>query len=113
MQQSQAVGAATPSSAPAHSEEWFGAYRDYWWNSDFLDLMARRWQLAQYQSLLDVGCGQCHWSRLLASRMAGATHVTALDRDARWAAGDAAIETAFASFGATVEFLHGDAASLP
>jgi len=113
MQQDQPLGATTPSPTRPHSQEWFGPHRNFWWNSDFLDLMARRWRLAQYRSLLDVGCGQCHWSRLLASRMAGAAHVTALDRDPRWAAGDAAIATAFASFGATVEFRHGDAVCLP
>lgn len=41
-----------------HSEEWFGDYRDFWYNHDFLELMARRWKLDKVDSLLDVGCGQ-------------------------------------------------------
>ncbi len=49
-----------------HSEEYFSEYRDHWWNKDFLELMARRWNLDSYSSLLDVGCGEFHWSRLLA-----------------------------------------------
>lgn len=50
MEHSNSKGAlASVSSSPvpalAHSEELFGAFRDFWWNSDFLDLMAQRWQL--------------------------------------------------------------------
>ncbi|CAM2154182.1 MULTISPECIES: class I SAM-dependent methyltransferase [Paraburkholderia] len=107
------TGALAPSPQLAHSEEWFGAYRDYWWNADFLDLMAQRWRLADRHSLLDIGCGQCHWSRLLAPRMARGVHVSALDRDVKWAAGDAAIASAFAAFGASVAFRQGDAQALP
>jgi hypothetical protein len=56
-------GAVTiaPSPVLGHSEEYFGPYRDFWWNRDFLELMARRWQLGRYQSLLDVGCGMPAW----------------------------------------------------
>jgi len=106
-------GAAAPAVPLAHSEEHFGAVRDFWWNSDFLDLMARRWQLGQYRLLLDVGCGQCHWSRLLAPRMAAGAHVTALDQDPKWAAGDSAIAAHFAASGAGVTFRQGDAQALP
>lgn len=28
-----------------HSAEYFGEQRDFWWNHDFLQLMARRWNL--------------------------------------------------------------------
>jgi SAM-dependent methyltransferase len=97
----------------AHSEEHFGEHRDYWWNNDFLDLMAQRWRLGQYTTLLDVGCGQCHWGRLLAPRMCGPVKVTAYDRDPKWAAGSDAIRAAFATVGAEVEFRHGDACRLP
>jgi SAM-dependent methyltransferase len=113
MEHCQTTGAAAPLSTLAHSEEWFGAFRDYWWNADFLDLMARRWQLAQHQSLLDIGCGQCHWSRLLVPRMAVGAQVVAFDRDVKWASGDPSISTAFAAFGARVQFQQGDAHALP
>jgi len=106
-------GASAPVSTLAHSEEWFGSYRDFWWNGDFLDLMARRWQLSQYRTLLDVGCGRCHWSRLLAPRMAPGAQVTALDRDVKWAGGDDRVAAQFAQYGATVEFKLGDAQALP
>jgi hypothetical protein len=38
-----------------HSAEYFGESRDFWWNQDFLELMAKRLQLAQVESVLDVG----------------------------------------------------------
>jgi hypothetical protein len=48
-----------------HSAEQFGAQRDFWWNRDFLDRMAKRWRLGEASTLADIGCGCCHWSRLL------------------------------------------------
>jgi len=48
-----------------HSEIYFGEVRDYWWNHDFLQLMAKRWNLETVDSVLDVGCGVGHWGRLL------------------------------------------------
>ena len=30
-----------------HSEEYFGDFRDYWYNRDFLELMAKRWELGE------------------------------------------------------------------
>lgn len=38
-----------------------GDWRDSWWNQDFLELMARRWRLADVTRALDVGCGEGHW----------------------------------------------------
>ncbi|MDK2123904.1 class I SAM-dependent methyltransferase [Parachitinimonas caeni] len=99
--------------ARAHSEQYFGDYRDYWWNADFLELMARRWGLSRYRTLLDVGCGRCHWSLLLTPFLAPHAEVTALDRDPKWAMGDAAIHQRFEALGASVRFEAGDAAHLP
>ena len=31
-----------------HSADYFGPQRDFWWNDDFLDLMARRWRLGDH-----------------------------------------------------------------
>jgi ubiquinone/menaquinone biosynthesis C-methylase UbiE len=97
----------------AHSEEYFGHYRDFWWNADFLELMARRWRLSQYHSVLDVGCGQCHWSRLLLPHLQPHSHITALDQDPKWAQGNDTLVGKFAEYGATIEFRHGDAQCLP
>lgn len=74
-------------SEKGHSEEYFSEYRDHWWNSDFLELMANRWRLGSYSSLLDVGCGEFHWSKLLAPHMSS-PKITGLDSDPKWATSD-------------------------
>jgi SAM-dependent methyltransferase len=107
------AGATAPSPALGHSEEYFGPYRDFWWNREFLELMAQRWQLGRFQSLLDVGCGQCHWSRLLAPYLAAPACITAIDSDPKWAKGSAALAAEFATFGASLEVHQGDAQQLP
>lgn len=107
------AGAVTPPPAPGHSQEYFGPYRDFWWNRDFLELMARRWQLGRYQSLLDVGCGQCHWSRLLTPHLATPARITGMDSDPKWAKGSEALTREFTTLGATLEVTQGDAQQLP
>jgi SAM-dependent methyltransferase len=102
-----------PSPVLGHSEEYFGPYRDFWWNRDFLELMARRWQLDRYQSLLDVGCGQCHWSRLLTPYLATPANITAIDSDPKWAKGSEALAKDFATLDATLELRQGEAHRLP
>jgi len=63
-----------------HSEEYFSESRDHWWVDDFLELMATRWGLGEYSFLLDVGCGEFHWSRLL-SRFMNSPEIIGLDSD--------------------------------
>ena len=48
-----------------HSADYFTSARDFWWNQDFLRLLAERWRLGSARSLADIGCGIGHWSRLL------------------------------------------------
>src|SRR5882757_6800195 len=48
--------------SPPHSSEYFGEERDYFWNTDYLDLLARRLGLGTVSSLADIGCGIGHWS---------------------------------------------------
>lgn len=68
-----------------HSEEYFGNFRDYWYNQDFLELMAKRWELDKVNTLLDIGCGQCHWTRIISSFLVKDSRVTAVDSDPKWA----------------------------
>ena len=77
-----------PSEKPPqpHSAEWFGEQRDFWWNRDFLDLMAKRWRLAEASSLADIGCGLGHWSRLLYPYLRPPARLTGVDREPRWVA---------------------------
>ena len=67
-----------------HSEEYFGDYRDYWYNFDFLELMAKRWELNKVNSILDVGCGQCHWTKLISTFLNPGTIIKAVDNDPKW-----------------------------
>jgi len=98
-----------------HSEEQFGRQRDFWWNADFLDLMAERWQLRAATSLADIGCGLCHWSRLLYPYLQRPARFAGVDRERRW------IEAAERLFRRTfpevtprlLTFTHGDATDIP
>ena len=102
------------SEAPkGHSEEFFGDYRDFWWNRDYIELLARRLQLSDSSSLLDVGCGLCHWSLLLTPYLKPGAAVVAVDKDQKWASGSPELEKRFNALGASVEFRHGDAHMLP
>lgn len=67
-----------------HSEDFFNTHRDHWWDRDFLELMARRWNLASAQSVLDVGCGLGHWGRVLAAVLPEKCKVTGIDRETEW-----------------------------
>jgi SAM-dependent methyltransferase len=67
-----------------HSAEQFGRQRDFWWNRDFLDLMATRWRLREAGSLADIGCGLCHWSRLLYPYLRAPARFAGVDREPRW-----------------------------
>ena len=83
-QRSSALHVPAPD-AP-HSAEQFGPQRDYWWNQDFLDLMANRWRLREASSLADIGCGLCHWSRLLYPYLHAPARFAGVDREERWVA---------------------------
>jgi trans-aconitate methyltransferase len=69
-----------------HSAEYLGEQRDFWWNRDFLDLMAARWRLNEASSLADIGCGLGHWSRLLYSYLRPPARLVGVDREPRWVA---------------------------
>lgn len=95
-----------------HSAEYFGEYRDFWWNEDFLDLMAKRLRFERIKTALDIGCGIGHWGQLLASVLPRDAQVTGVDREDAWVA--KATERAKA-FGLQDRYRYqkGDATSLP
>lgn len=47
------------SGAP-HSAAYFNPQRDFWWNADYLQLLAERLGLGDVRSALDVGAGVGH-----------------------------------------------------
>jgi SAM-dependent methyltransferase len=67
-----------------HSAEYFGEQRDFWWNADFIALMARRWQLDRVRMALDVGAGVGHWGRLLFPHLAPEARLFGIDREEAW-----------------------------
>ena len=97
---------------PSHSAEYFGEYRDFWWNPDFLQLMARRLEFDRITDVLDVGCGVGHWGRALDTVLPARAHCVGVDREAAWVS--QAQETA-ARDGLASRFRYqvGDAQSLP
>lgn len=66
-----------------HSAIYFGDSRDYWWNPDQIDLLAKRVDVARYRRVLDVGCGFGHWARLWLPRLAPGVEMTGIDPEAR------------------------------
>ncbi|MFM2304112.1 MAG: hypothetical protein RLZZ135_1522 [Cyanobacteriota bacterium] len=67
-----------------HSADYFNDARDFWWNLDFLKLMAQRWQIQDIGTVLDVGCGQGHWGQILAQFLPTNATVVGIDREPKW-----------------------------
>jgi 2-polyprenyl-3-methyl-5-hydroxy-6-metoxy-1,4-benzoquinol methylase len=68
----------------SHSAEYFGESRDYWWNADFLELLAGRLSFERVGDVLDVGCGVGHWGQLLARVLPKGARICGVDRDPHW-----------------------------
>ncbi len=67
-----------------HSANYFGASREFWWNADFIALMASRWQLGSVHRALDVGCGVGHWGRTLGPHLHPSAKMFGVDREQEW-----------------------------
>jgi ubiquinone/menaquinone biosynthesis C-methylase UbiE len=93
-----------------HSADYFGPQRDFWWNADFVDLMARRWDLAGVRRVLDVGCGAGHWARQILPRCHPEATLLGIDREPEWIDRARAHARSFAGDRATFEV--GDAMAL-
>jgi ubiquinone/menaquinone biosynthesis C-methylase UbiE len=96
-----------------HSEEYFGEDRNFWWNQDYFDLLSRRWNLKSYSTLLDVGCGCCHWSKMFCRNLGRPAKIIALDNDPKWAKGDELIQEYFHNHNVGIEFIQGNAYQIP
>lgn len=70
--------------AKPHSAEYFGESRDFWWNPDFMALMAERWGLSRPRLILDAGCGVGHWGRVLAPFLSPRARLIGVDREPQW-----------------------------
>jgi SAM-dependent methyltransferase len=69
-----------------HSAEYFGGYRNYWWNRDHLQLVASRWDLPDDAVVLDVGCGLGHWTSALSHALPNTVRVVGVDPEPNWVA---------------------------
>lgn len=67
-----------------HSGLYFGDERNYWWNFDFLALMAIRWDLKNCHTVLDVGCGVGHWGHILAPHLSSDFQIYGIDPEPEW-----------------------------
>lgn len=102
-----------PQAKPAHSEDYFGDYRDYWWNADFLGLMAQRLDWGNRRRILEVGCGAGHWTRAYAPLMSPECEITGIDSDPKWSNPDAAWIQDLARRGISLKIQSGNATALP
>lgn len=71
----------TTTTARPHSEEYFGEYRNHWWNQDYVQLLATRWGVEKVKKVLDVGCGVGHWGRVLLPILPSDATIHGVDRE--------------------------------
>lgn len=67
-----------------HSADHFGEQRNFWWNKDFVELMAKRWHLSNVRKVLDVGCGIGHWGQMLSQVLPKNAQIFGIDREQEW-----------------------------
>ncbi len=75
---------AYDASGEPHSAAYFNPQRDFWWNPDYLQLLARRLGLGDVRSVLDVGAGVGHWGTVLLPLLAPDANIVGVERDRRW-----------------------------
>lgn len=72
-------------SATPHSSVVLSAkQRGFWWNPDYLELMAERIDFTQVKSALDVGCGKGAWTWVISSLLSEDAKVVGIDREPQW-----------------------------
>lgn len=96
-----------------HSSEYFGDERDFFWNPDFLDLVARRLNLRTIRRAADIGCGIGHWSGLLHPLLAPDAEIVGVDREQCHVAAYLDRLQSVAADPVRIKALKGDAVSLP
>jgi SAM-dependent methyltransferase len=101
-----------PEQKHLHSAEYFGEQRNYWWNQDYLALIARRLELGRARRVLDVGSGIGHWGRAILPHLDGTAQIVGVDREPQWvqAATDAAAKR---GLDGRVRYVVGEAERLP
>ena len=95
-----------------HSAPFLADYRDFWWNPDFLELMAQRLKLDRVRTVLDVGCGKGHWGQMLLRFLSKEATLVGVDREEKWV-DEARVRAEKLQLGARFTSVRGDANALP
>lgn len=103
--------AVNPGGEP-HSAAFLDRQRDFWWNDDYLQLLAERFGLGGVRSALDVGAGLGHWGALLLPLLAPEATIIGVERDPRWIT-KAQERATRAGIGDRCRYIEGVAESLP
>ncbi|MFT3766459.1 MAG: methyltransferase domain-containing protein [Minicystis sp.] len=102
----------TETPAKLHSAEFFGEQRDFWWNRDYVALLAQRFQLDRVRMALDVGCGVGHWSRVILPHLPPEARLFGIDREETWVK-EAAARAEKAGIGDRTSYRLGEAERIP
>lgn len=97
---------------PLHSADYFGDQRDFWWNADYLALVARRLAFDRIRDALDLGCGIGHWGRALLPHLPPSARITGIDAEPEWVKKSTAIAAA-RGIASRVTYLQGRAERIP
>jgi len=68
----------------AHSEDYLVDSRDYWWNEDYLALLADRLDLDQCENLADIGCGKGMMAFRLCYYLPEFAQIWGIDKEAQY-----------------------------
>lgn len=96
-----------PMLAEPHSKQFLTDERDRWWSDVQVRQIAARLGLSSVRDAVDVGCGQGHWTRVVAGVLPDAASLVGVDREPAW------IELARARGGARLRYTVGTAEQLP
>ncbi|HTL34161.1 MAG TPA: class I SAM-dependent methyltransferase [Kofleriaceae bacterium] len=67
-----------------HSKQFLTDDRDQWWSDEQLRSIAARLDLASVTAAADIGCGQGHWTRSVASLLPAPASLVGIDREQAW-----------------------------
>ncbi len=71
----------TKNNQSQHSQSHLNQAREYWWNEDFLELLAERLDLGACEAMADIGCGQGMMAFRLAPYLAKEATVFGIDQE--------------------------------
>ncbi len=81
------VGIGFISATPHSSVILSAKQRSFWWNQDYLELLAERVDFTQVKSALDVGCGKGAWTFVISDLLPKEAEIIGIDQEAQWVEG--------------------------